>query len=215
MRFEENTILFGSDPTPRIVAIEMGDTGTVKVYRRQKDGSTACDIEPFHPFVWPDGDVADLGLENAEKLAGDLKFNWLVTVNSWKELIALRNGLKNAGRNFFALTDPVQHYLTHTGRTLFKDLAFEELKRLQLEVLSFCGGDRDLPDASTPEDHIMSIALSDNTGWEELIVVDVANVEGSERAALKRLTSIIKERDPDVIEGHNLFKFDLPYLVAR
>ena len=215
MRFEENTMLFGSDPTPRIVAIEMGDTGTVKVYRREKDGGTACDIEPFHPFVWPDGDVADLGLENAEKLAGDLKFNWLVTVNSWKELIALRNGLKNAGRNFFALTDPVQHYLTHTGRTLFKDLAFEELKRLQLEVLSFRGGDRDLPDASTPEDHIMSIALSDNSGWEELIVVDVANVEESERAALKRLTSVVKERDPDVIEGHNLFKFDLPYLVAR
>ncbi|MBA2432122.1 MAG: hypothetical protein H0V56_08405, partial [Chthoniobacterales bacterium] len=215
MRFEENTILFGSDPTPRIVAIEMGDTGTVKVYRREQDGSTVCDIEPFHPFVWADSDVADLGMDNAEKLAGDLKFNWLVTVNSWKELIALRNGLKNAGRTFFALTDPVQHYLTHTGRTLFKDLRPEELKRLQIEVLSFCGVDRDLPDASTPEDHFMSIALADNSGWEELIVVDIANVEESERAALKRLTSIIKERDPDVIEGHNLFKFDLPYLVAR
>ncbi len=55
--------------------------------------------------------MADLGIE-AEKLAGDLKFSWLVTVDSWKELIALRNGLKNAGRDFFALSDPVQHYLT-------------------------------------------------------------------------------------------------------
>ena len=47
----------------------------------------------------------------------------------------MRNGLKSAGRDFFALTDPVQHYLTATGRTLFKDLPFEELKRLQIEVL--------------------------------------------------------------------------------
>ena len=61
----------------------------------------------------------------------------------------------------------------------------------------------------------MSIALSDNTGWEELLIVDPKNVEESEHAALKRLTAIIKERDPDVIEGHNLFRFDLPYLVAR
>jgi DNA polymerase elongation subunit (family B) len=61
----------------------------------------------------------------------------------------------------------------------------------------------------------MSIALSDNSGWEELIVVDPATPEESERAALKRLTSVIQERDPDVIEGHNLFRFDLPYLVAR
>src|SRR5438270_3381700 len=204
MEFEKNTLLFGADPTPRIVAIELGETGTVRVYRREKDGSTIADVEPFHPFVWADSDVVDLGIET-EKLRGDLKYGLLITVDSWKELIALRNGLKNAGRDFFAFTDPVQHYLTATGRTLFKDLPFEELKRMQLEVLSF----------EVDDDHIMSIALSDNTGWEELIVVDPTNVEESERNALRRLTALIKERDPDVIEGHDLFRSDLPYLVAR
>jgi len=212
MSFEENTLLFGADPTPRIVAIELGETGTVRVYRREKSGATVMDTEPFHPFVWADGDVADLGLENAQKLGGSLKYNWLVTLDSWKELIELRNGLKKAGRNFFALSDPVQHYLSATGRTLFKQLPFEELKRLQLEVLS-PSGETDLAEAS--QNHIGSIALSDNSGWEQLILIDPANAEESERAAIKQLTSIIKERDPDVIEGHDLFRFDLPYLVAR
>ncbi len=209
MEFEKNTLLFGADPTPRIVAIELGETGTVKVFRREIDGSTVADVEPFHPFVWADSDVVDLGIES-EKLQSDLKYGWLITVDSWKELIALRNGLKSAGRDFFAFTDPVQHYLTATGRTLFKDLPFEELKRMQLEVLAVAGG-------SDPgnNDHIMSIALSDSAGWEELIVVDPNNIEESERGALKRLTSLVKERDPDVIEGHNLFRFDLPYLVGR
>ncbi len=177
MDFEKNTLLFGADPTSRIVAIELGETGTIKVYRREKDGSTVAEVEPFHPFVWADSDVIDLGIE-AEKLAGDLKYGWRVTVDSWKELIALRNGLKNAGRDFFAFTDPVQHYLTATGRTLFKDLPFEELKRLQLEVLSFEEPVAGVADAG-PADHIMSIALSDNTGWEELIIVDPENVEES------------------------------------
>src|SRR5205823_12349518 len=204
MEFEKNTLLFGADPTPRIVAIELGETGTVKVYRREKDGSTIADVEPFHPLVWADSDVVDLGIE-AEKLRGDLKYGWLITVDSWKELIALRNGLKNAGRDFFAFTDPVQHYLTVTGRTLFKDLSFEELKRMQLEVLSSEGDD----------DHLMSIAFSDSTGGEELLVVDPNNVEESERNALRRLTALIKERDPDVIEGHDLFRVHLPYLAGR
>src|SRR5207253_49990 len=62
---------------------------------------------------------------------------------------------------------------------------------------------------------IMSIALSDNSGWEDLIVVDPKKAEESEHNAIKRLTALIKERDPDVIEGHDLFRFDLPYLVAR
>src|SRR5581483_5259120 len=178
----------------------------------KKDGTTTVDVEPFRPFVWADGDVADLAIDNAEKLEGDLKYNWLITVASWKELIDLRNGLKSAGRAFFALNDPVQHYLTATGRTLFKGLALEDLKRLQLEVISL-GGEKDLAEAS--ENHIASIALSDNTGWEELIVIDPAKALDSEREALKRLTSLVRERDPDIIEGHDLFRFDLPLLVAR
>src|SRR5216117_3222393 len=209
MEFEKNTLLFGADSTPRIVAIELGETGTVNVYRREPDGSTVTDVEPFHPFVWADSDVVDLGIET-EKLQSDLKYGWMITVDSWKELIALRNGLKNAGRDFFAFTDPVQHYLTATGRTLFKDLPFEELKRVQLEVLSVAGGGD--PGRG---DHIISVALSDNTGWEELMIVDPNNVEESERNTLRRLTALIKERDPDVIEGHDLFRVHLPLLVQR
>jgi DNA polymerase I len=208
MQFEKNTLLFGADPMLRVVAVELGETATVRVHRRETDGSTITDVEPFHPFVWADSDVVDLGIET-EKLRGDLKYGWLVTVDSWKELIALRNGLKSAGRDFFAFTDPIQHYLTATGRTLFKDFAFEELKRMQLEVLATAGGD------PGNNDHAMSVALSDNTGWNELIVIDPNNVEESERNALRRLTALIKERDPDVIEGHDLFRVHLPYLVAR
>lgn len=206
MEFEKNTLLFGADQTPRIVAVQLGETGTVRVHRRETDGSTVTDVEPFHPFVWADSDVVDLGIET-EKLHGDLKYGWLITVDSWKELIALRNGLKNAGRDFFAFTDPIQHYLTATGRTLFKDLAFEELKRMQIEVLS--------TDGRSDFDHVMAIVLSDDTGWEELIIVDANNVEESERNALRRLTALIEERDPDVIEGHDLFRVHLPYLVGR
>jgi hypothetical protein len=111
MAFEDNQLLFGSDPTPRIVAIELGDTGTVKVYRRKWQHRVRD--RGFHPFVWCDSDVADLGMENAET-CGDLKFGWRISVNSWKEVIALRNGLKTAGRSFFALSDP----FNITSRTL-------------------------------------------------------------------------------------------------
>jgi DNA polymerase I len=211
MEFEKNTLLFGADPTPRIVAVELGETGTVRVHRRDPDGSTITDVEPFHPFVWADSDVVDLEIES-EKLRGDLKYGWVVTVDSWKELIALRNGLKKAGRDFFAFTDPVQHYLTATGRTLFKDLPFGALKRMQLEVLAVVPTSRDDPGSN---DHIMSIALSDNTGWEELVVVDSNKLEESEREALNRVTNLIKERDPDVIEGHDLFRVHLPLIVGR
>ena len=37
----------------------------------------------------------------------------------------------------------------------------------------------------------------------------------SERAMLAELVRLIRERDPDVIEGHNIYAFDLAYLMAR
>src|SRR5256884_2030123 len=85
---------------------------------------------------------------------------------------------------------------------------------MQIEVLSFENAVAGIDDPGRG-DYILSIALSDNTGWEELLIVDPKNVEQSEHDALERLTAIIKERDPDVIEGHDLFRSDLPYLVAR
>src|SRR5947208_2662619 len=46
-------------------------------------------------------------------------------------------------------------------------------------------------------------------------MVDANSTEESERNALRRLTALIKECDPDVIECHDLFRVHLPLLVAR
>ena len=68
--------------------------------------------------------------------------------------------------------------------------------------------------SNAERDPLLAITLSDSTGWEEIIVVEAGSPDAEPRA-LKRLCSLIIERDPDVIEGHNIFKFDLPYLAAR
>src|SRR5947207_14870141 len=114
MEFEKNTLLFGADPTPRIVAIELGETATVKVCRREADGSTVADVEPFHPFVWCDSDVVDLGIES-EKLESSLKYGWLVTVVSLNLHIGMRNRLLNGARDRFTFRDPGQQHVTPAG----------------------------------------------------------------------------------------------------
>jgi len=40
-------------------------------------------------------------------------------------------------------------------------------------------------------------------------------LEGDEKQILEQLVERVQALDPDVIEGHNLFGFDLPYLAAR
>lgn len=108
-------------------------------------------------------------------------------------------------------SDAVTQYLMQTGRTLFKGMAFEELHRLQLDIETYSGGASQFSNANRSTNRIILIALSDNTGWTHLL--DGKKLK--EKEMLEQLVRIIREKNPDVIEGHNIYNFDLPYILKR
>jgi DNA polymerase elongation subunit (family B) len=61
------------------------------------------------------------------------------------------------------------------------------------------------------EGGIFLIAIKDNRGYEQII--DDASM--SEPFLIRELCRIIQERDPDIIENHNIFDFDFPFLINR
>ncbi len=180
----DNPILFGRDPLPHIVAVEPGRSETILLYVRQPDGTTSVETRDFTAFAWQaEGTAEDEALTGPEPLRFVRRFN------AWKHFQNSRAASRGTGVASFALSDPVQQFLTQTGLTLFKDLIFEDLRRLQIAV-----------DGTT-------IALADSTGWT--LEIDRAAADGS-----SQLTAAIHDRDPDVIEGHQLFKEILPALAA-
>ena len=189
MAFEENALLFGHDPEPGIVAVHFDGLSGVTLYLRRPDGSTATRSEQFRPFLWSAGFPAAGTVPSAEvvPLAGGLAFDHLVTFDTWTALTRARAAFKAASQPVFSLGDPVQQYLLATGKTLFKTLDWPNLRRLQIALDS------------------RSIHLADSTGWSQTL----------DRSQLETLTSLIQQRDPDVIEGHDLFKKILPALAAH
>ena len=204
MIFAENKQLFGFDKTEGIVATEFSAPNEMQIFTRETNGSTSVQSEMFTPFLWNSSE--------GTPLEGALALDKLITFPDWRSYQEARSRLGKAGTAFFASNDPVQQYLTSSGRTLFKGMLFEDLRRLQIDIETALteGFEFSSPD----RDAVTAVALSDSTGWEEIFVVEEGSVE-SERTVLEGLTAIIQTRDPDVIEGHNLFKFDLPFLVAR
>ncbi len=190
MKFTDNDHLFGADRTENIVAIEFSEPNIAEVFIRQPHGATEVVREEFEPFLWNDAD--------GEELAGKGALRFLRRFSSWLDLQDAKNYLQKAGSTWFTFNDPVQQYLTTSGRTLFKGMDFTDLRRLQISVT---GGET-----------IQTISLSDSTGWSETRAV--AGPE-EERDAISWLNKTIAERDPDVIEGHHLFKLDLAFLSAR
>ncbi len=181
----ENAALFGHHPQEGIVAVDFDGARTALVFVREPDGGTRVEPCEFDPYFWTAGPDAGLTLDGTQPL------DTLRTFEDWPAFQSARAA--RPGAPVFALTDPVQQFLTATGRTLFKGLAFESLRRLQIHVY--------------PIDR--TIALADQTGWEATLPAR------DERAALDELQRIVEERDPDVIEGHQLFKSILPRLAER
>lgn len=105
-----------------------------------------------------------------------------------------------------AYFDPITSHLVATGDTFFKGLRFSQLRRLQFDIETLdVNPERD--DAA-----IVIIALRDNTGFEQVLSLDDFPGEG---ALIEAFVHSVRERDPDILEGHNVFNFDLWYLTSR
>jgi DNA polymerase elongation subunit (family B) len=201
----ENATLFGHDAQEGIVAVDFDGAQTALLFIRDADGSTRLEPHVFTPYLW-----TTTGAPGALPLEGTHPLNALRKFEDWSALQAARAA--KSGPPIFALNDPVQQFLNATGKTLFKGMTFESLRRLQLHLEIHLPADA--PHADSSRDQIARIALTDATGWEQTLEIESGSME-SERAAIERLQAIIEERDPDVIEGHQLFKVILPFLSER
>src|SRR5207245_6089906 len=108
-------------------------------------------------------------------------------------------------------SDPVHQYLLTTGRTSFGGLRFRDLRRMALDIEVVTTDGYEFPSAAREGDRIVAIALADSTGFRHVLRGDRMD----EAALLVECGRRVRERDPDVLEGHNVFRFDLEYIEAR
>jgi DNA polymerase I len=220
-QFYGNRLLFGDPAQPGIVAVEIASRTEVEIFRRDGD-LIARERRPIQLFAIVEDREALGGFRaphQVTELRGDFRFRHLVTLASTEALEALKKHLKNTtGKTsgspeapYLLLTDSVEQYLMLTGMTHFIGMEFAQLRRLQIHIETYISAGFEYASAAREGDRIVAIAIADNRGFEHVIRGD--NMD--ERAILAELVRIIGERDPDVIEGHNLFRANLEYLEHR
>ncbi|MDH3252468.1 MAG: DNA polymerase [Ignavibacteria bacterium] len=223
-----NPLLFGGNSDERIVAVHHQADGTMRVCFRVSPSEVTHDDTPFYPFFFLGNRAYLDGFPKehwVRRLTGDGYFNHLCVFGGWTTMWeAIRYVMDHYNREqlkkidhytqldcLHLYTDPVTQYLLQTGRTLFKGMRFEDLHRMQLDIETYSTGQYRFSNAGRETDRIILIAVSDNRGWHHLI----NGKELDEPEMLHTLARIITERDPDVLEGHNILAFDLPYILKR
>jgi len=225
----EDEWLFGWDPLPGIVSVWANREGRAIIWRRDGERIT-CSTERFRPWLFTTS-LADLAHLGAALLPAATPGSAMVNYReldgpggSYRYLLSARDGraleralLLGASRRLdrkipnlnelpeeYYRVGPVEQYLMSSGRVYFRGIAYDDLHRLQFDL--------ETTSLDPHRGRIFMVAIRDNRG---LATTLDAPTPGDEARLITDLCTLIRERDPDVIENHNLFGFDLPFLEQR
>ena len=231
-------LLYGTDSTERIVGIAGHGDSQVRIWTRGEDDVVDSEIQRLHPWLY----TTERGIEllkktigphafKSHKMGGPNEMNYLATFPDMKMFRTGRKAFYNdpvLQDMFFTYGDPATMYLVHSGRTMLKGLSPKAAHRMQIDIEAY--REDGFPNAD--QDPIFIISITDNRGYEKVLFQTTdpkieyercgsGILPGSlsefvdEAEMLRELVKIISRRDPDIIEGHNIFGFDLPYIERR
>ena len=160
-----------------------------------------------------DGDVNVTKLEGGDPYQFLATFGDLVLYDKAVKLLKQVTGFNASapGAPYRLFTDMVQQALMAKDMRLFDGMTFPQIRRMQFDIETLCSPEFDFPNPKREEDRIIIISMSDSTGWEKAISLE----DHTEKELLEDFVATVRERDPDILEGHNIFRFDLPYIEER
>jgi DNA polymerase elongation subunit (family B) len=202
---DADTLLFGMDETENVVAIEPFGSNEVLLFRRDPRGKTLTERRVTSPWLVTNDLRLVRGRGDAEitELRGDHPWKFLVTFASWEAYRSIANRDDRDRANHVGPGSLTAQFQMRTGLTLFKGMEYSDLRRMQidLETLSL--------DPTAPEAGIIMISVRQGD-VEEVLVLD-----GTEADLIDDFCRLVQKLDPDLIEGHNIGRFDFPYLIHR
>ncbi|MDO9540856.1 MAG: hypothetical protein Q7J98_00855, partial [Kiritimatiellia bacterium] len=142
--------IFGHNAEEKIVAAEVACGGDASapcqavLYFRQ-DRQITRRTESFLPFMVIEDERLLNGLtgkHSFQPLSGKSPLKVQVSFNSWAEWARAKKWLLDKTRisigvpnaPFIILNDPVHQYLLFSGRTLFKGMNFDDVRRMQVDI---------------------------------------------------------------------------------
>lgn len=178
-----------------------------------KENGKISESVPFKPFLWVgDGDINEALPEEIVELKGPDSME-LTRLLRFKNIDDYTIFLKNRPKNLAVekVASFENQFLMSQGARMFGGLRFNELRRLQLDIET--SSESGFPNPDRANDRVIAVGLGFE-GKTTLLEIDDFT-DDAERKLLQDLSRFIIDCDPDTIEGHNIFRFDLDFIKRR
>lgn len=194
-----NPLIYGKNETERVVNIEIEDD-IAYIYIQKEDGSIEVKLE--NNYFWL---LAHHQLnENFTRLDGDLHYKYAASYTT-------REDFERARRNYskddtYSVYNDKEAFMLYSGYTYFKGLKHNEIK-----ILAF-----DIETTGLKHDKDSKVLIISNTFRDEkgnlerkLFAYDEFS---SDKEMFDSWCSWVRQKNPSVMLGHNIYGFDLPYM---
>ncbi len=187
------------------------DAGKVHGCYATAGGGREERTEDFKPFAWLAAETPHEGVR-FERLKGEGIFNWLAQTESLAAFEVFFKAVREGAAIDVLKPYESQWLLQKRGR-LFADMKFADLRRCQLDIETGAAEAGAFSDAKNLGDRVLAIGLQCGARRELLTLGE--ETDAGEKRLLLAFNERLQELDPDIVEGHNIFKFDLDYLRTR
>lgn len=191
-----NNLIYGKNNLEKIVSIEV-DGSEASVFIRDSDSIKVQKI-PHRYWILTDNKYPDF-----IKLKGDLYYQYGRQFKNQEEYFAVKNKLKN--KDYYSIHDFKEALQVKDGLTYFKGMNPKDL-----HILSF-----DLETTTIDHNEDSKILLISTTFVspkginKKLFAYDEYSSPGE---MIQDFCTYVCAKDPDIILGHNINSFDIPYL---
>ena len=197
-----------------LCGVWVDDAGRVHTTVETEGGGRETRIAILRPFAW-------LGLSTNEQptpagvtvepLRGEGPYNRLAHAEDFGVFNGFVRMAREGGN--IDVTRPFEsQFLLQQRERLYREMTFGQLRRCQLDI-EVASPDGGFPDAARADDRVLAIGL--RVGGQNRLLLLEEMSDTAEKKLLQEFCRALNDADPDVIEGHNLFKFDLEYLRQR
>lgn len=195
---KNDPIIFGTDPTENIVAIEVNENDEVEIYLA--DGNVIT--KEFRPWV-----LTTKPTKGSIRLDGDQHYKYINYFNSKKYMSIFVQKCKKNNVDYYTSWNDAESVMLHEGYTQFKGM-----KITDIPVLAF-----DIESTGLVKDENSKVFLITNTFRDSKGTITkkhfrVDHYDDDDVAMIEDWCKWVVQIDPSVMTGHYINVYDIPFL---
>lgn len=196
-----NDLIYGKNPLQKIIGIS---TKNDKLFMYLAEGSKTKTVRmPNQHYILMDKYLESL---NPGRLEGNNHFKYFAKFNNKGSIYDYKNICKSKGIDCWYAYNPVEAAMIKDGYTMYKGMSIDEVSCLSFDIETT---------GVKIDDNSFTLLISntfrDRTGNIHRRLFDFSSYD-KPADFFTAWCKWVRECDPDIMLGHNIFGFDLPYL---